>query len=149
MRHFIEPDKLKYLDSLIKKCEVQDVNISFDYDISSKVHEIVKELIKEIFPKKVNKILGVYPTRLIAPVEPHRDMNFVYRWNAMQKALFIITGIGKAKNYPESIRKPFLFANNEWYDLSVGDLIVFNATKQHAVLTDMELRGFTVWFKRF
>lgn len=130
----------------VKKLRPQDLNIKvFDKDE-------VLDLISNIFDVTERKKLAqVCPVHLIRNIVPHNDKEFcIHECFSSQVYLLILESkIKDRENYQyDEPDGNYMMCGGEDIELIPNQLYKFNAAKQHAVMVDKLVTGYTFWFRK-
>lgn len=150
---------LKQLKSLIIPFNClpeQDVNLdhymSKDYEVP-KVGDFLHE--NGILTSHERETLElVTPMRLTASVDPHDDRSFVNSGLSREALLIVVDSHVKSRgegvsqnNFPDDMRTNYFYHEESGFlPIEKGNVIPFDASKEHAVMVHGRLDLITLWF---
>lgn len=142
VKDFLHVDYKKEFKSLIRSLDKRNIS---DINDSSSIYNGDVDFLYEIGICKKNENIETLLSRICGNVPPHNDSNM----REFKRGVYLLVlDISVPNRYRDSQLTPLLYNNGELIELRIGDLLIFDQYKEHALFWDKRIDIATFWRAR-
>ena len=154
-QELIEGSTYDFLIDFCRNERVQDVNRNLDKTKHPRPYHEIRGIVESFYGKRIAKrIADINILNLTGCVDPHEDSHFIDHGRMQNKAIFFVLIEQQISEWhPDSLTSIYFFHDGEFDQISqytkTGSVVAipFNAADTHALMTEIPVLGFCVWFK--
>lgn len=110
---------------------------------------VLKFLSRYATQRQIERLKEVQSIRLVESVEPHDDHDFIREGGMRKSVLMVVTSSTSAqKLFQDSPECAYFFSSGGWRSLNEGDVLWFDASRPHAMITAAPFNIVTFWFSK-